>query len=391
MRSRTAHRRTGPPKSPTTVALGAVLGTAGGPRTVALQIARQLRRVGGELDYLLFTDVPPPDLLPGDDTLLPERVVIPMPFPAYRPVWEHLHVSRMLRRRGAALYHGTKNVLPLGCPCPAVVSIYDLACFTLPETFSAGARLFLQIHTRHAARKAARVLVPSESTRSDLVDRLGIDPARIDVAPLGVSDRFRPVGDEAELDRVRRRYGLPDRIVTYIGTLQPRKQVHTLVEAFGLAKRRFGLPHKLLVAGRRGWLDEGIRRSIEAQRLRDEVILAGQVRDEELPLLYAASELFVSASAYEGFGLTLLEAMASGVPVIGGAAGATPEVVGEAGILVPPGDVEALTEAIGRVTGDEAIREGLREKGIERAGRFTWRAAAEKTVEVYRKVLSTSR
>jgi len=354
---------------------------------VALELASQICRIDRESDYILLTDALPatPGLDAPDDR--PEVAVIPLPFPAYRILWEHLHVPRLLRRSGADIYHGTKNVLPLGCPCPAVVTIYDLSYYCVPGTFTASARLFLQVHTRHAVRGAARIIVPSESTRCDLTDLLHIDQDRIDVVPLGVSERFRPNIDKDGLRTIRAKYKLPDRVITYVGTLQPRKHVHTLVEAFGRLKHGSGLPHRLLVAGRRGWMAGEIARTVRRLGLDDEVIFTGAVPDEDLPLLYAASELFASAGAYEGFGLTLLEAMACGVPVIGGYAGACSEVVGDAGILVTPGDVDALVEAIGRVTEDSTLREEMRARGLERSKQFTWRRSAEATIKVYRKVL----
>ncbi len=371
------------------IALGAILGTLGGPRTVALELAGEICRIDREADYFLLTDAPPPAADLGALDGGPEVAVIPMPLPAYRILWEHVHVPRLLRRKGVDLYHGTKNVLPIGCPCPALISIYDLACFRTPETFTAAARLFLRLHTRHAARRAARIIVPSESTRGDLVDLLGVDPGRIDVVPLGVSRRFRPTAntDKEGLRAIRAKYKLPERVITYVGTLQPRKHIHTLVEAFGRLKHGPCRPHRLIVAGRRGWMAGEITRTVRRLGLDEEVIFTGAVPDEELPLFYAASELFVSAGAYEGFGLTLLEAMACGVPVIGGDAGACAEVVGDAGILVSPGHVDALAEAIGRVTEDRALREEMRARGLERAKRFTWRRSAEATIEVYRKVL----
>jgi glycosyltransferase involved in cell wall biosynthesis len=214
---------------------------------------------------------------------------------------------------------------------------------------------------------------------------MGIPAGRVAVIPLGVEPNFQPIRDEAFLNALRHKYVLPARIVLYVGTLEPRKGLDTLVAAFAILAT--DLPHDLVIAGKRGWYTEGLFRQVTQLGLESRVHFTDYVPDEDLPGLLNLADLFVFPSRYEGFGLPPLEAMACGVPVVTTTAASLPEVVGNAALLVPPGDAEALTAALRRGLTDAGLRADLRGRGMERARCFTWEATARRTLQVYEELL----
>ncbi len=217
---------------------------------------------------------------------------------------------------------------------------------------------------------------------------MGIPAERIAVIPLGVEPGFRPIHDETFLAALRHKYALPAQVILYVGTLEPRKGLDTLIAAF--ATLADGFPHDLVIAGKRGWYTEGLFRQVAQLGLGDRVHFTDYVPAEDLPGLLNLAEVFVFPSRYEGFGLPPLEAMACGVPVISSDAASLPEVVGDAGLLVSPGDPAALAAALRRVLLDAALRARLRVEGPERARLFTWDATARRTLQVYEQCLKGS-
>jgi glycosyltransferase involved in cell wall biosynthesis len=310
--------------------------------------------------------------------------VIPSRFPTINPrvriPWEQLLAPLLLRRSGADLFHGVHSVVPLTCPVPSVVTVHDLAFIRFPQTFRAYNRIYLDLATRLSVRRAARVLVVSEHTRREVIGLLGVAPERVVVTPNAVREHFCPP-DPATLAAFRARKGLPERFVLYVGTLEPRKNLTTLLEAYAEVARRQTIP--LLVGGGKGWLYDAVFQRLEALGLREQVRFVGYLDEEELPLWYAAATVFVFPSIYEGFGMPPLEAMACGTPVVASNTSSLPEVVGDAGVTVSPYDPAALAAAISRVLDDADLRQELRERGLRQARAFSWRVTAERTLAAY--------
>jgi glycosyltransferase involved in cell wall biosynthesis len=229
---------------------------------------------------------------------------------------------------------------------------------------------------------ADRVLVVSEATKQDLMRHCRVDGQKVRVIYNGVSERFHPLTES--LDSVRLRYNLPERFVLFVGTVEPRKNLARLVEAFNRVGRK--IAHSLVVVGAKGWKTSPIYREIGRSPLRDRIHVTGFVADGDLPAVYNLADAFVYPSLYEGFGIPVVEAMACGTPVVTSDVSALPEVAGDAAVLVDPLDVAQLAEAIERVLHDETLREMLRAKGIERAKRFSWDASAAKVVQCFREV-----
>jgi glycosyltransferase involved in cell wall biosynthesis len=187
---------------------------------------------------------------------------------------------------------------------------------------------------------------------------------------------------------VRSRYGLPDQFILGVGTLEPRKNFPHLISAYADLRRRTGMPHRLVIAGREGWMYEPIYDRVRQERVENTVQFLGYVADEDLPVLYNLAAVMAYPSLYEGFGIPPLEAMACGTPVVCSNLSSLPETVGDAALMVEPHDVSALSSALERVLEDDPLRQTLRVRGQAQAGRFTWDAAAEKLVAAYRTALA---
>jgi glycosyltransferase involved in cell wall biosynthesis len=306
--------------------------------------------------------------------------------PPARILWEQTVQPLAARRDRLALLHAPVYVGPWLSPCPLVVTVHDLSFFLYPELFKRGNRTYLQTLTRRTVVQAERIIADSESTRRDILSVLGTPADRVVVVPAGVGAEMRPDADPDALRALRARRGLPERLVLFVGTLEPRKNLPRLLEAWSLLQQR-GCAHTLVIAGGKGWYYADIEATVQRLHLAESVLFPGYVPDEELPLWYNAAELFVYPSLYEGFGLPPLEAMACGTPVITSNAASLPEVVGEAAVIVDALDADALATAMATLLGDAELRSRLRAAGLARARGFSWRATAYGTSAVYHAIL----
>lgn len=299
------------------------------------------------------------------------------PLPAFPLLGRHLFWPLRLRRSGAAAYFGPVGALPLlGAGVPSVVTAHDMAIYRHPEWFPERQWLSVRVAVPRSMRTADAVIAVSSSTARDLAELFGLGPERVTVVPEAVSEIFRPL-TAAELEGARVQFGLPERFLLFVSTIEPRKNVDTLLEAWSRLPSR----PELVLAGGWGWRHEEVRARLEKWAGRG-VRLLGGVPPERLPQLYNLATALAHPAWYEGFGLTPLEAMACGTPVVAADASSLPEVVGDAGLLVDPGDVEGWTRALERVLEDGELRRQLRARGLERAAGFTWSRTAEVTWRV---------
>ncbi len=286
------------------------------------------------------------------------------------------------------LYHSPDFALPPLRKARGVVTVHDLSFLRLPECADPGLRSYLEQTVPRSVARAHRILADSESTRRDLIELLGVPPEKITVLLPGIEARFRPVRDPARLVEVRGRYKLPEWFILSVSTLEPRKNFARLIAAYAQMRRQTGLPHQLVIGGQPGWLYQAIYDQVRREGLGAQVSFLGFVADEDLPALYTLADLFAFPSLYEGFGLTPLEAMACGAPVVLSDNSSLPEVGGNAVLYVDATDGDAIADAMARVLGNANLRVRLSDLGRAQAARFTWTTAAEKLVEAYRLALA---
>ncbi len=307
--------------------------------------------------------------------------------PTVRIMWEQLVVPWMLLRLDPDLFHGMAFAVPAFWPGPSVVTIYDLSFLRYPEHLGRARRLYLQWITHLSARRARRIISISESGKAEINALLHVAPDKIDVALPGVAEHFKSLPPE-QVAKFRARQGLPERFILYLGTLEPRKNLDTLLVAYARLPQRAEV--KLVLAGGEGWGTDRILALIESLGLREDVILPGYIENRMLPMWYNAAELFVYPSMYEGFGLPLLEAMACCVPVVASNAASLPEVVGSDGVLLPATNPDAWTDALAHLLTDSSARMALGLRGQARAKNFTWTNTARQTALAYHRALSDS-
>lgn len=305
--------------------------------------------------------------------------------PMRRIVWEQVLQPFQLGRYD--LYHSWAFVKPvLHPPLPTVVTVYDLSFIHYPQMLSCSRRAYLQTMTRYACRRSTRVMTISESTARDVVANYGIDPSKVDVAPCGTDfSIFRPLHAE-RLIQFRKKKNLPDVFWLFIGTLEPRKNLPTLLKAYAqLTPENRPL---LVIGGGKGWDYEDIFTTVETLGLSNSVRFIGYVPSQELALWYNSASLFVYPSLYEGFGLPVLEAMACGTAVVVAESSSLTEVVeGSDGLCVPPLDVSAWQSALEYARDHEEWRVRAVESGLTVAKRYSWEHTAQAILASYQKAL----
>jgi glycosyltransferase involved in cell wall biosynthesis len=292
---------------------------------------------------------------------------------------------------GTTLFHATEHLLPRLTRARSVFTLHDIAYMVVPEYHLPRNRIYLRMMMPRFLRRADRIIAVSEYTRRDALRAYpSLAPEKFVVIPEGVEPRFRPDVDPDLVAGVRDRYSLPQRFILTVGTIEPRKNHTTLVEAFATVRTHH--PEVgLVIAGGRGWLSDRFFDRVRALGLDDQVVFTGHVADEEMPALFKAAEVFAFPSEFEGFGLPPLEAMACGVPVVSSDAASLPEVLGDAGMSIAPRDVAGWVQVLDRLLNDAPLRASFAARGLERARLFSWDTAAERTSEVYRSVMAGAR
>lgn len=300
-------------------------------------------------------------------------------------LWQQLALPRRLGRGDADLFWSPLMTLPVACPLPAVVTVHDLTALLFPETHTLKVRWSLLPFLRRSLERAAVVVAPSEATAADLRFHFPECAPRLRVVGEGVEPVFCP-GEPPAIAATRAELDAPEGYLLYVGTLEPRKNVGTLVDAWLRLRADDPETPPLVLAGGYGWGSRALARRL-ARLAAEGIRHLGRVEPEHLVRLYQAARVFAYPSLYEGFGLPPLEAMACGVPVVASDVSSLPEVVGDAGLLVDPRDAGALAAALGRVLGDPEHAAELARRGRERARGFTWEGAAAAMEAVFAEAL----
>lgn len=351
----------------------AVVGQRTGTEAYATFLIQALIPLAGSHGHrlrLYFNAPPAPALFP--DAPHVERVVIPM-----RRLWTHVRLGRELRARPPDVFFTPAHVIPAGYHGESVATVHDLGYKHFPEAHPWRQRAYLDWSTRHNSRAARRVLADSRATRGDLLKFYGTDPGKVAVVYPGADPTLQRVNDRAIVDAACARYGIRPPYLLYLGTLQPRKNLVRLIEAFATA----GLHdsgYSLVLAGRAGWLAGPILAVIDRlpAAVKPHVILPGYITEADKASLLSGAAALAFPSLYEGFGFPVLEAQACGTPVVCASTSSLPEVAGEGALLVDPLDVGALAAALQQVTADAKTATRLVESGYVNYRRFTWRRAA---------------
>ncbi len=349
-----------------------------GTENYSRNLIRHLLALQSDHRYRLYFNRPPTyNLQPVTCNL---RI---MPFPR---LWTHLRLSWEMAHRPPDLLFVPAHVLPIVHPRRSVVTIHDLGYLYYPQAHRLLDRLYLDLSTRYNARAATHLIADSSATERDLIERYGTNPDKITVIYPGYDNTvFQPTRDKEVIKAVKARHGIAGDYILFVGTLQPRKNLARLIEAF--SNLQYPISNiQLLISGKKGWLYEEIFRRVEELGLEERVVFTDYVPEGDLPALLSGARLFVFPSLYEGFGMPVLEAMACGTPVVCSNTSSLPEVVGDAALLVDPLDVGELAAALARVLDDAELRTELIQRGFEQAKGLSWEKCARETLDVLESV-----
>ena len=348
-----------------------------GTEAYSLHLIRALLVAAPQHRFRLYADRP-----------LPHELDAPNAEPRVMPctrLWTHARLSAEMLTHPPDVLLVPAHVVPLIHP-RTVVAVHDLGYLYFPLAHPISARLYLDLSTRWSVRAAARVIADSQATKDDLVRRYRTSPDKISVVYPGRDESLRRVNDPAAIEAVKRRYGIPGDYLLYLGTLQPRKNITRLVQAFKSQISLKSANLQLVVAGGKGWLYNDIYAKVKQLELEGQVLFPGRVAEEDKAALISGAVALLLPSLYEGFGLPVVEAMQCGTPVICSNTSSQPEVAGEAALLVDPTNIGELAQAMWRLLDDANLRQTLVERGYTQAQKFSWAACAANALSVIESV-----
>ena len=314
------------------------------------------------------------------------ELIVPPRHSLRRRYWSQIGLPLYINRVRLDLFHGTNYNIPLWNRCPNVLTIHDLSLLLWPQTHERSLVRRARRRLPMMARAARAIIVPSQAVKREVCDHLQIDSRKIAVIPEAAREAFQQIAT-TETESVRRRLAIEDDFILFVGTIEPRKNLLTLVRAFEEIVRSDSRRPQLVIAGATGWLSQDVFAYVQAAGISDRIRFVGYLADHDLRALYSACRTFVYPSLYEGFGLPLLEAMACGAPVITSDTPSIRETVGEAALLVSPTDSSGLTQAIVRLLDNAAERQERSVAGMRHVRKFSWEKTARATLDLYREVL----
>jgi len=308
-----------------------------------------------------------------------------LPFPR---LWTHTRLAGEMLHHPPDVLFVPAHVIPLVHPSASVVTIHDLGYLAFPRAHTPARWLDLHFSTFWSTRAASHIIAVSQATRNALQTHYRVPAEKITVIPHGVAPHFQPVTDPQAIAAAKKRYGIEGDYLLSIGTVQPRKNLVRLIDSFAQVVQT-GMDSapplkdvRLVLAGKKGWLTRTIEQRGQAASLHGHLVFTGYVEYKDLPALLSGALALVFPSLYEGFGMPVLEAMACGTPVLTSTTTSLPEVAGDAALLVNPHDTAAIADDMRRVITEPELRETLRQRGLERASRFTWERCARETLRV---------
>lgn len=348
-------------------------------------LLQHLLQVAPENEFILLSNVDIKTSLPLSEAV---RIFEGLRFPI-RTIWMQFLAPMVLSTLRADVAHFTNSIAPLVKRTPTVLTLHDMTLSQYPHLHPRRRRFNRQL-VNLAARGSDAIITVSQHARADILRLTRVRADRVHVVSEAAAPIFRPLDDRVFLESIRRQYELAERFFLFVGTIEPRKNLSRLIQAFGKLHRSGAVSHQLVCVGPFGWGYREVRELIDSQNLEEVVRLTGYVPFRHLPAIYNLSEVFVFPSLHEGFGLPVIEAMACGVPVITAQDSALAEVSGECAELVDPQAIESIAQALLRLATDAERRRELKELSLARAAHFSWHRAAKETVAVYRKVARRS-
>ena len=314
---------------------------------------------------------------------------VPETWPESRPIsrvaWEQMKLPSLLREKRIDVFHSPANVLPERLPhsCAGVVTLHDLAFLRYPHVLTRSKRVYHRTFTMHSLRRATMIIANSNSTKQDAIELAGIPAKCIRMVYPCIDERFSNVILDEDIQSFRHEHALTKGYLLYLGTLEPRKNITTLIEAYAQLRKIYGREEKLVLAGGKGWLFDSIFQRVQELGLESEVLFPGFVSDAEQLLWYHSASVFVYPSLYEGFGMPVTEALASGIPVVTSNVSSLPEAGATLALTVDPHDSEAMTRAIYKALTDETLCMRCRTQAALVREQFSSQRMAEQTVFVY--------
>lgn len=307
-----------------------------------------------------------------------------------RRYWWPIGLPIYCRRASFDLFHGTNFDLPYWVSCPTVLTIHDLSLLLYPHTHESHLVRRSWLRLPRMARKATVIITPSQTVKAEVCKHLGVDSGKVFAIPEAAREAFYPA-QTSEVEPVLKRLGVSPEFILFVGTVEPRKNLLTLVRAFERVVHAQASPLQLVIAGQEGWLSDDLTSYLEGLGIARQVRFTGHLSDDELRALYSSCRVFVYPSFYEGFGLPLLEAMACGAPVVTSNVPAIVETVNDVARLIAPTDADDLAQAITSLLDDENERAHRSGAGIQHAKKFSWERTAAATLAVYQEAISRKR
>ena len=350
-------------------------------------LVTELAKQPGQHEYTIFVNGQ--DVVERLAAYSPQITYVPAPWSEARPVsrvaWEQLTLPSLLHQRHIDVFHSPANVLPEMLPrnCAGVVTLHDLAFLRFPHVLTRSKRVYHRTFTLRSLHHATRIIADSDSTKRDAVELVHIPAERIQTVHPCIDARFSSVINVEEIQAFRQKQGLSDGCILYLGTLEPRKNITTIIEAYAQLRKAHAIQEKLVLAGGKGWFYDSIFQKVQTLGLESEVIFPGFVTDAEQALWYSAASAFIYPSLYEGFGLPVAEALACGTPVVTSNVSSLPEAGAGIALSVDAYNVEAMADALYQALTDHDYRQRCRTLAPSVAQQFSAQAMAAQIIGVY--------
>lgn len=357
-----------------------------------LGLLNGLLRIDERNEYVVFTNQP--DLLRQHVPQAANLSTVEVEYlktRAARICWEHTRLPRLSVKYKLDVLHCPSYICPLRkLSVPYVVTIHDTIAIDRPQWCKQTNALYFNLFMKAAAKKASRIISVSERSTDDIKRNFNLPCSKIRTIYSGIDNIFRAAKNSARCCEVRANYNLPQRYILYVGNIEPKKNIGTLLRVQKKLREK-DLPHKLVIVGKRSWAAKAEMRELSREIASGNVVCPGYVDRNDLPYVYRMADVFVFPSLYEGFGFPPLEAMACGTPVISSRSGSLAETLSDAAIIVEPHNTEQIVQAIYSMITNSSVREKYAQMGLERSSMFNWDSAAEQTLSVYKEVATNVR